>query len=521
MEKTNENIAINELADTNEIIFAPKTQNIQTPICNKTVTEELSEDLEIPDYLPEIRRLLRVTPTVPISSKYVNGSLAEFSGNVGWSIMYIGGDGNIATAQFSSPYEVSAEFDQNCDYDADGYFEAFDEIMPESIVGRVTAPRRINVRCRLLHKISAYGERKIETEIYGDASPESIKKLTVTVPVYKVASGSDGLIELEEVFSLPEGAHVLGSYASTMTGEPRSEGDCVVCNGTLFLTLIASAEDGRPYKIEQKVPFDANIDMSLDGDGWSLCSFGKINDISTDVNDSTVLCRVNLSVACEVQKNQPLQITSDIFSTERECEKTVELESLTCGLICGNFNFSHNGSSSIDGLPEGAEIIDAQCSAEPEEIRVENGKYILNGKCRYNVLFAGNGEYSAREVEFPFSCELDEGTANADAFRADLSVNSCRAKQEGENIAYSADISAAVRATGNLEVYAVSRADFGRELDIKRPTFKIVYPSSDETLWEVAKKHYKDPETLAAENGIKYKTISDPSSLKGIKYLII
>ena len=103
--------SIGDIISTDEIIFAPISQAFQMPVCNKSVITEISEDLTLPDYLPEIRRLLRVTPVVSIPSQYVNGSMAEFSGNVNWNILYVCGEGTLSEATFSSPYEVSVDFD--------------------------------------------------------------------------------------------------------------------------------------------------------------------------------------------------------------------------------------------------------------------------------------------------------------------------------------------------------------------------------------------------------------------------
>ena len=37
---------------------------LQLPLCDKTVTSEVAGDFSLPDYQPEIKRLLRVSATV-------------------------------------------------------------------------------------------------------------------------------------------------------------------------------------------------------------------------------------------------------------------------------------------------------------------------------------------------------------------------------------------------------------------------------------------------------------------------
>lgn len=521
MEKTNGGIVFGDALNTDEIIFAPKAQKIQIPICDKTVTTEISEDFTLPDYLPEIRRLLRITPSVTPPSRYIGNDIAEFSGNVGWSVLYVGGDGSLSNAQLSSAYEAAAEFDGDVELDPDSRFEAVDEITPESIVGRVTAPRKLNIRCRLRHRIRAFGERAVEPQIYGDCSADSIKKLTATLPACRMVYATDDSLELQDSFPLMENTKIIATHGEVIINDTKCEDGEIVCKGFVNVTVLSSVGEGELITAERKIPFTANPIAELDGDGWSCRAHGVITHLSPEITDSDVTLRLNVCTVCEAQKNLLTQFTTDIFSTESECDPTREIISVPCALICDSFSIGHDGSAAIEGLPEGASVVDTHCAAEADTVTLENGKYILQGKCRYNVLYKGNNEYSARESEFPFKCELCDGNIEPTDFSADLTVMSCKVKPEGENMAYSAEITAAVRMWASSEVEAICESNFGPEISGRTAAFTVAYPSSSDTLWEVAKRYSVDPVELAAANGIRYKSLSDTTSLDGVKYLIV
>ena len=55
---------------------------VQLPVCDKGVISEISGDFTLPDYQPEIKKLLRITANVLPASRYVGDRNAEFSGNV-------------------------------------------------------------------------------------------------------------------------------------------------------------------------------------------------------------------------------------------------------------------------------------------------------------------------------------------------------------------------------------------------------------------------------------------------------
>ena len=65
---------------------------MQVPINEKTLSTELSGDFTLPDYQPEIKRLLRVTAEVLPPQKYVGDSEGEISGGIDYYVLYTGSD---------------------------------------------------------------------------------------------------------------------------------------------------------------------------------------------------------------------------------------------------------------------------------------------------------------------------------------------------------------------------------------------------------------------------------------------
>ena len=146
-------------AAENEIVFAHRAEKMSIPICEKTVVTELSDDFTLPDYRPEIRRLLKISVALPAPSSYVSANSAEFSGDAVYSVLYVGGDGKLCSCELVAVYEASTELQntENCEN-----VSAFDELEAENVVGRVTAPRKLNIRCRVRHLIRALGERSLK-----------------------------------------------------------------------------------------------------------------------------------------------------------------------------------------------------------------------------------------------------------------------------------------------------------------------------------------------------------------------
>ena len=114
-------------------------------LCDRTVGCEVSGDFTLPDGQPEIRRLLAVNERVLPPAKYVSSSGVECNGTVDYSVLYVGTDGGLWSASFSSEYELEATAeeiaaDMSCGVDT------VTGVWSEGVVTRVISPKRVSVR---------------------------------------------------------------------------------------------------------------------------------------------------------------------------------------------------------------------------------------------------------------------------------------------------------------------------------------------------------------------------------------
>ena len=63
---------------------------------------DISEEFTLPEYEPEIKKILRVTARVLPAGKYVGGGRAEFAGSVVYGLIYRGTEGETGCVSLSS-----------------------------------------------------------------------------------------------------------------------------------------------------------------------------------------------------------------------------------------------------------------------------------------------------------------------------------------------------------------------------------------------------------------------------------
>ena len=75
-----------------ERLDAKENGYIERDVCGEVITSEAAGEYVLPDYQPEIRKILHVRAAVLPSGKYLGGAKAEFAGTVAHTVLYTDAD---------------------------------------------------------------------------------------------------------------------------------------------------------------------------------------------------------------------------------------------------------------------------------------------------------------------------------------------------------------------------------------------------------------------------------------------
>ena len=131
---------------------------VHTDTAGQRMRTESAGEYTLPDYQPEIRRVLRVRTRVLPSGKYRRGGRAEYAGLCVHTVLYSAGDGSLASAEVSSEYGFSFPADD----------EAIISMTPPIVEGvscRLGGPRKLAIRAVLAFTPHVYTEREAGGEL--------------------------------------------------------------------------------------------------------------------------------------------------------------------------------------------------------------------------------------------------------------------------------------------------------------------------------------------------------------------
>lgn len=511
---------------------AQSGKRIQSPICRRQITTELTKDFSLPDYQPEIKRLLRVTATVTPPDKYIGGGSAECSGSVDFCILYSGNDGALYSAteteeySFSVPVEIPAEFEIGDGILCDA------ETAAEQVTCRVTGPRGLSLKCRLHAQVRLYGTRILDERIKEE---RGLERLCGTAECARVFAGvGDPLTLGDEI--IPDGTtddlRVIAAEGQVFVAEASAGSGNVNCRGEVALKLLCVREiagapersNTIPTALTRKIPFTCEVPVDGAEVNCDAAAHGVCTDLHVTVEDGRIQCEVTLRLTARAQRNETVEYTRDLYSVESNCKNEYTDCTLPVALKTCNGNFSLNLSLPLAdvGIRSGAEVVDFTLFPTVTGVENERGKYYLTGKCRAHAILADEGEMSAQEFEVPFRFESDSVGVDAVDYDAAADVISCRARADGERLGVDAELAVSAALRGETTLRMLTAAELTDAVEDSGAVYTICYPTKEDTLWSIAKQYHRPVEEIVRQNSLADSPAADsPASLGGVGYLLV
>lgn len=497
---------------------------IQVPINEKSVITEMSNDFTLPDYQPEIKRLLHVSASVLPPTKYVGDSESEFCGGIDYYVLYTGSDNQIYCAPLSSEYKVNVPMDKNELALANMTSDA--DIVPETVTGRVTSPRKLNIKCKMRTRARMYGDAPIDMS-YTSMGGANQVLLGVKEISKRIFAQSD-MIRLSDEMIQPSGAdeiRVINAHGSVMINEKSTSANAVNCKGELYIKLLMCREgDGVPYSVVRRVPFSTSLAVEGADIECESGVRGSVCEMSINVEEGRIGIEAGIMLEASVSKKEERKYVKDIYSTLNKTECTyTDLPVLTDGRAF-NANFTQSDSMTLEeaGLTPEHKILDVMGCAYPDSASMDAGRWIFGGKSKFALLVEKDGEYSVCEIELPYKYSTEARNSENAYACTSADIISARARLDGERVGVDAEIMLRCITSDRDTVKMLNSVSFGDVRERSGGDCIVFYPSSTDSIWDVAKKYSTTVAELVETNKLTVsQSPDDTGTLDGIKYLII
>ena len=492
----------------NNIGFFP-----QMPICNKHSAIELNSDFTLPDYQPEIRRLLSTRAIILPPSEYIGNGNAEAGGEINYKITYLGADNELYCVNLSDKYKCNAPLNFSSHSINNEDTVLIPSCKAENISARVLGPRKLNVRSKLDCQIIAFSPSIYTPNLVGAHNQSSIENKilhTNCINVKKSANESLVLNDFVSFDSQTDNVRIVDCSASVTFNECLALSDKISAKGdaTLKILYCNDGESAHPICITKKIPFSHELSCTGVNSLFECTPHGVCFDEHFDFKENGVAIECTLALSATAQRNENVKYVADAYSTEKICETSTNELSVLNFSRCALGNLTQNDVFMLDSinLSRDAKIIDINGKSNINEFECENGKLVFKGTNDYQLIYFLDGEYSAIALNSPIKYELDgrsiPDSTKAFQWYAFSSVSSVRARHDGERLFVDCELNINIAINCENSIEFLDEMIFGEYLKKENSEILLCYPDKSATVWSVAKQYGVSPKNLRTKNSI-------------------
>ncbi|MGM9625161.1 MAG: SPOCS domain-containing protein [Eubacteriales bacterium] len=507
----------------------PQAEYVYALLYNGINHTDVQGEFSLPDYLPDVRRILRVTADAHVTGRYMNGEKLELEGNVSMSLLYMSEENTIHCFSAPLPFAqniTAAGLDENTVITV--------KQTADNAVCRLSGPRKCTLRCRLKAAVRALTQRPVQPDLSALGSDETLCTHTVTTPACSIiCAGSDDLRYAEDI---PAGnaviSEVLTCSVTPVLSETRAGSGSVVCKGEYLLEAFCAFQgdgDGVAYRtLKKRVPFSETFLCEGVTDQFRCePDISVISVIPTVTEDGRNL-GMDFSVECSVScmADTDVRIITDAFLPSYDVRITGEDVQTYLPVRMTAGNFSAAGNIRYDAAENIADVTDCVMHACIDRTEIQDSRLILTGLLNVSVIAQTEDmKYLPVSGEIPIRWETD-GTGipeNSLSCISECHILSCSARPDNtqKTIACDAELQIFLSAARKMTVKLPKNVTLPTDAKkITLPPYPVIlcYPQAGETLWDIAKRYRLTPEILCQTNRLPENTESVPET---VRFLLI
>ncbi len=450
---------------------------------------DVTEDFTLPDYIPEIRRVIGVRALATTDGKYLSGDELEADGSVTYTVLYVGGDGEIYQVSETSSYTGRAPAKSE-----DDRFSVSDIVLSctaENVSCRVTAPRRITLSSRV--KLSVMSQRPVSAELEAEGSVRRLTEVHRTAHIAEIRHTAETSGELRD----REGSRIVMASGEICISDVRIGGGKATVKGESFVSLVLASAEGEYFTARKGAGIEEEIELPapVEGTESRACAFAIPVMLEVESSeDGEIRWKMEYDIDLDIMESCDTEITRDAYLTDSEdiAERT-EFEAY-CPALSVNGRLT---TSAALKQRTGMVPVCAWGVGQIDKCEIAGGRAVLTGNVKLYIPMTGGDDAVCEEVSVPLKYEAEAILGGGDfddsalLRRASVAVNDIGIRADGESLHVTAELAISAVALGCRRIGCVKSVTpaSGEEEGVTADNIIRIYvPSADEGAWDVEKR---------------------------------
>ncbi|WP_322182676.1 DUF3794 domain-containing protein [Neglectibacter caecimuris] len=488
------------------------------PVFDGSFEAPIDTEYNLPDYCPEIQKLLKCQAIPEISSYMISEDTLTCEGVCDIRVLYLDSKGDCVrccdfTKEFSASVKIKATEEKAV---------AWVQAAVDHMTCRAVSARRIDLHIAVSVKALAVVQK--QELITCGIEDDSIEKLSTTYPVSQAVNALCHQFTIEDTLSLKNGKPsietILRKNIFCRISDHRcSEGKLTVSGSAELSFLYLSAVDGSSI---EKMSASIGIEQEIDCSG---AESGCICDLKAVIGESSIQPReddvgeyTSVHIVAKVflvaflYKPCEIEMIDDAYSVRAPLELRYAQNSFTQAQSVHTEVLKKKCALSVQE-DEIERILDIWCEQDSVQSVCDKGK--LNFRVRYTVcmLYLGSGGrvlYAEKPFDYNCAAELEDSLSRKSDTVSRTEIWEYRITDKN-TVEISVETPTTTFLYSRTSIKYLTAAGVAEDAECfeREPKLLVYYASSGERLWDIAKSHRSLLSDIRAQNDLYDETVPE------------
>ncbi len=488
-------------------------------VLRQTLEQPFDDEFTLPDYCPDIRRVLKCRVTPKISQKSAVGGCINIDGIISLSLIYVDDSGGVRSYDSHSSFTRSMDFSYDCDSLA---------------ISAVCRTDFCNCRAKTERTVEVHAAMSIaltvtactDVKIITDVDEPSVQMQRGLSPATMPTGRAEKYLLINDEVSLPDKCpsirNILRHDAIAVIKDKKIVGSKVVLKGELIMNVLYFGEETADCeRFGDSIPFSQILDIADITEDCTCIADAELISIelaprtgmSGDMRVVSVSAKLCLSAAAYCEGDVPY--ITDAYSTRYDMQ--LVSEDVCFERVNASFAEPHIVSKTLDiPISNNSKIVDMWCNAALLGSSGEELGIILRGNVSFCLIISdASGEPSYYERVYDFECRVSAKLPDMYELKCAADVVACSGMISADGVEVKAELLVSGDIIEQRKLSVVTEAAFGDEKKRSHsPSSVIVYFASEgESVWEVARRYSTSPEAIASVNSLSADIIPTAKTL--------
>ena len=486
--------------------------------CEQAVDTELT----LPDYCPDIGRLLKCRLVPMITSRQVNFDSLAVEGTARISVIYLDDrDKKIRCCDRDYPFKASVPYDGGTEN-----VRLLAEARVDYVNCRAVSQRKLDIHGAFTVHMTAVCRK--ENELVTGVEGEGLRLRMETRAISDLVSCAQTGFDLSEAIELNEGKPPISSIIRSgavicMEEMQIIPGKLTVRGNAIFTMVYCTEQSEDPSHLVYTIPFNQFFDLpGLDESCMTdirLCCDALELSLGTDPDGEYRRIDADIRAAADIlaYRAERAEWVSDAYSVAYEincARQPLHMEKL-CSTAAETVLWQQTvdtGEYRIDS------VCDVWCDVRDSRAVWRDGKTAVTGGMTVGMLLRDSRQgvvYCEKNLRFECAVKQDGQENGEQALRPEVqvTVKSCGGVAAGENkLSVQAELCVHAALYEDIRAEAVSAVETDEKrpkpLD-DRPAAVLYFAEPGESLWDIARAYNASAEDIRADNDIAGDTVEE------------